>query len=33
LLQTILIPLTLVTFGCFVGLSGSFLAVRRFLVR
>jgi cell division transport system permease protein len=31
--QAILIPFTLVCFGCFVGLSGSFLAVRRFLLR
>lgn len=32
-LQTLLLPLTLVTFGSFIGLTGSFLAVRRFMVR
>ncbi|WP_404787270.1 cell division protein FtsX [Altericista sp. CCNU0014] len=31
--QSISIPLTLLGFGSFVGLSGSFLAVRRFLMR
>ncbi len=31
--QGVLLPLTLVAFGSFVGLSGSFMAVRRFLVR
>lgn len=32
-LQALLLPLTLLGFGCFIGLSGSFLAVRRFLLR
>lgn len=31
--QAISIPIALVGFGCFVGFSGSFLAVRRFLLR
>lgn len=31
--QGVLLPLILVGFGSFVGLSGSFMAVRRFLVR
>jgi cell division transport system permease protein len=31
--QAILLPLTLIGFGSFIGLSGSFLAVRRFLLR
>ncbi len=32
-LQAILLPLTLMVFGSFIGLTGSFLAVRRFIVR
>ncbi len=31
--QAILLPLTLVVFGSFIGLMGSFLAVRRFILR
>lgn len=31
--QGIVLPLTLIGFGSFVGFSGSFLAVRRFLIR
>jgi cell division transport system permease protein len=31
--QTIQLPLTLVVFGSFIGLMGSFLAVRRFMLR
>jgi cell division transport system permease protein len=32
-IQGVLLPLTLLGFGSFVGLSGSFMAVRRFLIR
>jgi cell division transport system permease protein len=32
-LQSVMLPLTLLGFGSFIGLTGSFLAVRRFILR
>lgn len=32
-LQSVMLPLTLLGFGSFIGLAGSFLAVRRFILR